>query len=107
MFYNPSNGLGWIVSKLKTIRSNMGKSAPNNENNVDENDNNHDDGLTSYDPREDVDFLQTIVVNEANMPIIHAKLIKTLEYRRKLFEDKNLNLLERFPYFFTHPQLVS
>lgn len=107
MFYNPSTGLGWIVSKLKTIRSNMGKIAPIDGNNVDENENNETEDAINYDPKEDVDLLLSIVVNDANMPIIHEKLRKTLYYRRKLFDDINTNLVERFPYFFTHPQLVK
>lgn len=56
MFFNPSTGLGWIVSKLKTIKSNMAKIAPNDQNNVDENENNETEDPINYDPKEDVEF---------------------------------------------------
>lgn len=56
---------------------------------------------------DDLLFLKTIVVNEQNMAKIHDVLRKTLERRRELLNNGNVNMLENFPFMFVHPQLVS
>lgn len=84
---------------LKTRRANQ-KSAPK----IVELNNNHqviDETLENA-----LQFLRTCVVTAEQMPIIQQKLISTSTYRRTLFENKNINLLEQFPYFFTNPELV-
>lgn len=56
--------------------------------------------------KDDIEFLRTVAVNETSMPIIEEKLMMTLKYRAVICAD-NPNLLERFPYFFTHAALVG
>lgn len=63
---------------------------------------------TDDNAKDDIEFLRTVAVNDTNMPIIEDKLTLTLKYRADIVcADKRPSLLERFPYFFTHPTLVS
>lgn len=57
---------------------------------------------------EDVELLKITVVNEQNMDAIKFKLAATSEYRRQMIRDNHsIDLLEKFPYFFTNHKLVS
>lgn len=47
------------------------------------------------------------LVTDENMDVIKQNLIKTIIYRSKMLTGLELNLRENFPYFFTHPSLVS
>lgn len=62
---------------------------------------------SSTEDQANVDFLRTMHVNQSNMPEIIQKLKSTVDYRVKICDDVNTNLLEQFPYFFTHSDLVS
>lgn len=55
----------------------------------------------------DVELLKITVVNDSNLPYIKAKLQSTLSYRFRSMEKQELDLKENFPYFFTHPTLVT
>lgn len=61
---------------------------------------------TDDDCAADLEILKTLIVNEENMPQIEEKLFLTMEYRLKLLEIMEVDLLETFPYFFTDPKLV-
>lgn len=61
---------------------------------------------TAENAKADIEFLRTLPVNDTNMAIIEEKLMLTLKYRAAICEE-HPNFLERFPYFFTHPALVS
>lgn len=74
-----------------------------NESNTDDNGNNID----GSNPEEDLQILRSIISNAGNMDQIHAMLINTIDHRKKMFEDKNLNFLVHFPYFFHCPELVG
>lgn len=100
MFYDPNGGNGWLVSKLKARRAVLQKATSVSQQNDQININ------SDYDPRNDIEILQTIPINQQNMKEIEHKLRLTFEYRRNLFNDKNISLLEYFPYFFHHSQLV-
>lgn len=54
----------------------------------------------------DFDFLKAVVVTDENMELIKGKLMSTVAYRSELSDDKNIDYLEQFPYFFTNPELV-
>lgn len=62
--------------------------------------------LESYQ-MDDLLFLKTVVINEQNMAQIQEKLRKTVERRRELLNNGNVNMLENFPFMFVCPQLVS
>lgn len=62
---------------------------------------------TEEDARIDIEFLRMMVIDESNMEAIMQKLKDTIDYRKQICDDLNINLLERFPYFFTHSELVS
>lgn len=55
---------------------------------------------------DEVRFLKSLPVIEENMDIYIQKLNLTRNYRQKMLLDKEINLKEQFPYFFTHPQMV-
>lgn len=52
---------------------------------------------------EDFKILKTIVVNEANMGTIKAKLTTSAEFRSNMMKNDNLSFRTEFPYFFTNP----
>lgn len=55
----------------------------------------------------DVIYLKSLVISEQNMDIFIEKLNSTREHRRNMLLDKNVNLKEQFPYFFTNPKTVT
>lgn len=109
MFYDPNGGKGWLTTALKSRRAAVAAVRANTQgtvevtNSIDLNGNNQN---VEFDAKSKVDLLRTLVVNKDTVPIIEQTLKQTLAYRREMFNDMNLNLLEVFPYFFHHPQLV-
>lgn len=57
--------------------------------------------------QEEFHLLKSTIVNQENLELIKEKLKITSTYRSRLFTDRNINLLEQFPFFFTNPELVS
>lgn len=97
-----SKGGGYIANRLKYLRTQnnrLSRGAVSSESDACEDD--------PSSCEEDIQFLKTAVVNADNMAIIKTKLTATSEHRRKMIrEDKSLDLLKYFPYFFVCPQLV-
>lgn len=56
--------------------------------------------------KEDLDFLKYCVVNDISEDVLIAKLNSTRDLREKIIRDKNTDLRENFPFFFSHPELV-
>lgn len=50
--------------------------------------------------------MQSLVVNENNIPIFKDKLSKTVKYRLEISANSDGDLQINFPYFFSHPELV-
>lgn len=50
--------------------------------------------------------MQSLVVNENNIPLFKDKLSKTIKYRLEISANSDSDLQINFPYFFTHPELV-
>lgn len=96
--FNSDDG-GWLSICLKNRRN---RAKENDES--DQVQNNEDENI---DAQSGVNYLKKVVVNEANMPEIKQKLIETLDHRLKMLEALEIDLRTEFPYFFTHPQLVS
>lgn len=101
-----STGGGFLANRLKYLRTQRKKSlnasavTTVSESEVDEE--------TPDSCEEDVEFLKFTMVNEQNMNVIKSKLTATSEYRRKMIrENHSIDLLEKFPYFFTSHMLVS
>lgn len=103
LFYNGSdnNSPGWIITTLKTRRKEVTKQKVNEVENIDS------DCETEENEEREVAILRSLLVNEENMLIIKQKLAKTIKLRSRLVNDDNVNLLERFPYFYTCPELVN
>lgn len=55
---------------------------------------------------EDIAFLRRTKYDESKKNIFAKKLKDTLRYRKNLCKDLNVNVVERFPYFFTNTDLV-
>lgn len=109
MFYNTKNHTGWFVSVLKNRR----KAEKSNKNLYVADDDSDDCGVnqepayTEDNAKEDCMFLRTAVVNASNRAEIEEKLVATSDYRKKICMDPENSLLKRFPFFFTHSDLVS
>lgn len=56
--------------------------------------------------KEDVAFLRRTVYDKSMEQIFVQKLKATKDYRKNLCKDLNVNILQRFPYFFTNTDLV-
>lgn len=62
-----------------------------------------ENGLTEND----LTFFKSFVANETNVKQIEAKLQSTAAQRMKFLRNKKMDFLEKFPFLFTHPSLVS
>lgn len=108
MFYNTSNKSGWILYVLKTRRL-----ALKRDKNIESNSNidkklEPDTAMYSAEnAREDVEYMRTALVDPLTMPQIKEKLLLTRKYRTDLCKKPNIDFRTLFPYFFTHPELVS
>lgn len=67
----------------------------------------HLSDITDEDAQTELNALKSIVIDDTSIDLVMAKLRLTRKYRSKLLMDKNLNLKEYFPFFFTHPHLVT
>lgn len=63
--------------------------------------------VTPDQQQRDVEYLKATLVNDENMTVIKQKLRSTSSYRLKMMDTLELDLLETFPYFFTHSSLVN
>lgn len=101
---------GWINSRLKNIReakkkfelNKINSNIPSAARPIIE----QMSELSNADAHNELKLLKTMVVEPQNMATIIEKLNLTRTYRHKILLDKELNLKEWFPFFFTHPQLV-
>lgn len=55
----------------------------------------------------DLLWLKTIVVSNANLEEIRTKLKLTRSLRDEMVLRENVELIQEFPFFFTHPLLVN
>lgn len=62
--------------------------------------------LQSDECKQHIEDLKTIVINDENTALVEDKLKATMKYRADLMKAMELDLLETFPYFFTHSKLV-
>lgn len=104
MFFNPKNNGGWFVSVLKNRR--LTSRRKKTEKNANESQAMSIE-YTEDVAEKDIEYLRTAKINSSNMPIIKEKLLLTMDFRKKICENSDINLLERFPYFFVCPELVS
>lgn len=55
----------------------------------------------------DLKFFKTVVVSKQTTEAIKQKLLTTIDRRREMIKTNNqLDFLENFPFFFTHPEFV-
>lgn len=104
LLYNGKSG-GSLYVKMKNIRAAL-KPNPVEEIVADEAVEEFEDEIGGT-AKNDVAILKTTIVKPENMDIIKEKLRKTVNYRLKMLENKEIDLLENFPYFFTNAELVS
>lgn len=101
-----SGGGGWLYDKIKYLRRQSNLSKASVETDESEPDNEIQENYEK-NCQENLDILKTTIVNDSNMALIKSKLEATSQYRLKLLQDKSIDLLETFPYFFVDPKLVS
>lgn len=51
--------------------------------------------------------LKSTIVNDQNMSLVKNMMKSTLNYRLNLMQIVETDVLESFPYLFTHPELVT
>lgn len=51
-------------------------------------------------------WLKTAVVSQANIADVRKKLHATRRLRDEMVQKDNVELMQEFPFFFTHPTLV-
>lgn len=57
--------------------------------------------------KNDFQMLKLALVNKENIADIKNKMKSTMKYRKNLMNIPETDVLECFPYLFTHPELVS
>lgn len=105
MWFNSKNG--YIDNKLKYIRHQQKCHDDISEVPDDLNNQGNIDNIDESKIMDDLFFLKTTVVTKESLPLIQEKLINTQKYRVDMLKDLGLNLLGNFPFFFSHPDLVS
>lgn len=80
--------------KQKNVQENMSPSAPSQN-------------LDSPYSMEDMLYLKTVVISPENIVEVRKRLESTRQQRDMLVKDAETDLMIKFPFFFTHPQLVS
>lgn len=68
------------------------------------------DDIQCYDENQaeqDIAFMRRTVYKTTLEQTFAEKLKNTRAYRQKLCADENVNVKEKFPYFFTNTDLVS
>lgn len=109
-----NGNVGWLNCRLKNLREAQNKikrQQPNN--NVETNANSSDDldyadqELNDSEANKLIQVLKSTVVGPQTIDLIMAHLASTRKHRHKMLLDKDLDLKQEFPYFFTHPNLVS
>lgn len=98
--------MGWFNARLKNLRGAQKRLAAKT-NSV------RRSGSLVVDQRdadqrnaEDVIYLKSLVVSGETKDTFMEKLNSIRRYRMEMLLDKNINLKEQFPYFFTNPELV-
>lgn len=90
-------------NRLKNVREGLNKSTRESKNRNSTNPRINADGQCHLSDNEAVLILKSIVVNNDTIESIKQNVKQTRKYRYKLLLNKELNLKETFPYFFTHP----
>lgn len=107
MFYNSNKNSGWMLSVLKTRR--MAEKKNKDHMDISDSKSSKPDSImyTDENAKTDVEFLKTCLVTPVTLPVIKEKLLLTTKYRKTMCKDPNTDLRTIFPYFYTHPELVS
>lgn len=105
--YNRRGG-GRLYRRIKYLRSLVKPTEEECESNDCDQDQEPSENLENYaiDFNQEVTDLRSLVVNETNLNDFTEKLKITFDYRHKMLENKETDLLQEFPYFFTHAKLV-
>lgn len=56
---------------------------------------------------DDLLFLKSAVIAQTDLDVVKRKLNTTRSLRADMMQNKNIDLREHFPFFFSHPFLVS
>lgn len=99
-----TKGNGFLDLRLRNLRR---ANAKNGKSNDTENEHENSEPIDEVNIEDEIQVLKSLIVNEGNMNIIVDKLNLTREYRSTLLKRTDIELKEYFPYFFTHPPLVS
>lgn len=108
MLFNVTDSTGLLIDRLKKRRQAIKVQAKR--------ENRHPDvradavdrlEYTEEEAKEDFLYLKTTEVNAQTLAEFQEKLRKTVGYRTNLLSDDSIDMMENFPYFFTHPQLVN
>lgn len=59
------------------------------------------------DENEDLQFLKTADIDQIDWKILVGKLNSSRNLRQRMLLDKEIDIREQFPFFFSRPKLVS
>lgn len=80
--------------------------SPANENSIMEIPDDYDENNPGQ-VEDDMNYLKHVIVSEKEMATIIEKLNLTRKFRIRLLKETETDLREMFPFFFSHPALVS
>lgn len=100
MLYDAKQNSGWLVASLKNMRTRdkIRESQPTQSV--------EPSGLPIMQAEQEFEWLKSIKIDRNNIHKVEEKLKLTSAYRKQLMLDPLIDVLEYFPYLFTHPELL-
>lgn len=94
---------GWFATRLKYLKQR--RNSHQIRNNSNEN-NNISQSTDATHEVEDMEYLKHVVVDDVSFELIVEKLNSTRKFRQQMLQNKETDMRENFPFFFSHPKLV-
>lgn len=94
---------GWFKTRLNYLSQRQNK----RNSSIAQQSLDHEEMSNSLTENEDMEFLKHAIIEQANFKSIIEKLNSTRNLRRQMLLAKETDLRENFPFFFSHPKLVS
>lgn len=98
------NTEGFFARRLKYVQQ---RRKNNEEPDLNEANHSHPQDEDAQNEEEDMDYLKRAVISKNNFASVVEKLNATRKLRQQMLLNKETDLREQFPFFFSHPELVS
>lgn len=112
LIFNPSTSTGWLVSILKTRRTQNKATKPTQKRTTMSRKRQAIDSIeclleyTQENGDDDIRYLKQTPYTDDTEDEIKARLKRSAEFRRAMLEDLSSNIISNFPYLFVHSELV-